>query len=91
MQRLPSQEDRELSGDSAWTSSEQGFLASGEKRSVPSRLGVTVVGLGSRNQVGQSVCLGGFVEVEDDGEVLGVEVDHHEEQGQEHCSIHVSR
>ena len=31
---------------------------------------------------------GQFVEVEHDVEVLGVEVDLHEERGEEHCNIH---
>ena len=70
------------------TNSKHGFLASGEKRSVPSRLGVTVVGLGSRNQVGQSVCLGGFVEAGDGVEVLDVEEDLHLGMGQGRRSIH---
>ena len=64
---------------------------SDEKQSVPSRPEVTVVGWGSSQPDDQSECADRFVEVEDDCEVLGVEVDHHEEKGQEHCSIHVSR
>ena len=87
MQKPPSQEGRELSGDSALTNSKQGFLASGEKRSVPNRLVVMVVGWGRPRLVGQSEYSDQFVEVKDDGEVLGVEVGHHEEKDQERCSI----
>ena len=45
---------------------------SDEKRSVPSRPEVVVVGWGSSQRGGQSECVDRFVEVEDDDEVLGV-------------------
>ena len=61
---------------------------SGEKQNIPNRREVAVVGLGSPTPVDRSECVGGFVEVEGDGEVLGVGEDHHVEKGQEHHSIH---
>ena len=56
-------------------------------QNVPSRSGAAVVGWGSLRPDGQSEYSDQFVEVKDDGEVLGVEVGHHEEKDQERCSI----
>lgn len=78
----------ELSGDSALTDSKQGFLASSEKRSVPNRLVVMVVGWGPPRLVGQSGYSDGSVEVEDDGEGLDVEEDLHVGKGPGRRSIH---
>ena len=73
-----------------WPNSKQDSLVSDEKRSVPSRPEVVVVGWGSSQRGGQSECVDRFVEVEDDDEVLGVVGGHHEEKGRGHCSIHAT-
>ena len=68
--------------------SKQDWLESGEMRTVPSKLEVVVVDWGWMRVGLQRWYWGQFVEVGRDVEVLGVEVDLHEERGEEHCNIH---